>query len=242
MCHHVHVSNQNLENDRLIIERIAIVKTRSLSQNGNLMLINLRDSLFVSGSIDKEETKNLKKRERLLERRAERINLHLSKEKRNSIQTLGITEMTTQYGTGKRAVWALSNALLDDLGMRIPSRELRPSKISRMFDKYGTKIALEQNETISCLMFGGRKDETICSTNTTENTLRGSVNQDHVTPKSGKASDIAFELYRFLKQKKSEHNFVVIGVDGTNVNTGKNNGAIRLLELKPGRPLQWAIC
>jgi hypothetical protein len=28
----------------------------------------------------------------------------------------------------------------------------------------------------------------------------------------------------------------------TNVNTGKNNGAIRLLELKLGRPLQWSIC
>jgi hypothetical protein len=87
-------------------------------------------------------------------------------------------------------------------GMRIPSRELRPSKISRMFDKYGRKLANEQNDSISCLMFDGRKDETLCSTNTTENTLRGStkeehislisepgsVYQDHVTPKSGKAS------------------------------------------------------
>ena len=41
-----------------------------------------RRLLFISGSIDKEETKKLKKRERLLERRAERINLHLSKEKK----------------------------------------------------------------------------------------------------------------------------------------------------------------
>jgi hypothetical protein len=141
-------------------------------------------------------------------------------------------------------------------GMIIPSRELRPSKISRMFDKYGRKLADDQNDTISCLMFDGRKDETLCSTNTTENTLRGStkeehislisepgsVYQDHVTPKSGKASDISFELYRFLQQRKSEHELVVIRTDGTNVNTGKNNGAIRLLELKLGRPLQWAIC
>jgi hypothetical protein len=115
-------------------------------------------------------------------------------------------------------------------GMIIPSRELRPSKISRMFDKYGRKLADDQNDTISCLMFDGRKDETLCSTNTTENTLRGStkeehislisepgsVYQDHVTPKSGKASDISFELYRFLQQRKSEHNLVVIGADGTN--------------------------
>jgi|688.fasta_scaffold483291_2 hypothetical protein len=118
-----------------------------------------RRSLFISGSIDKEETEKLKKRERLLERRAERINLHLSKEKTSSNQTQAITEMSnydhsdqedeiaiseeddcgkesrnksfanhnrneyptlistaTRFGIGKRAVCALSNALLDDLG------------------------------------------------------------------------------------------------------------------------------
>jgi len=35
---------------------------------------------------------------------------------------------------------------------------------------------------------------------------------------------------------------VAIGCDGTNVNTGRNGGTIRLLEEELGRPLQWFIC
>ena len=35
---------------------------------------------------------------------------------------------------------------------------------------------------------------------------------------------------------------LAIGADGTNVNTGLNNGLIRLLELHMGRPAQWLIC
>ena len=140
--------------------------------------------------------------------------------------------------------------------MRHSSIELCPSKIGRMFDKYGKKLASEQNEKIVCLMFDGRKDQTLCSTNITENTLKGSIKeehisiisepgsvyQDHITPNSGKASDIASELYGFIDKRNSEENLIVIGADGTAVNTGANNGAIRLLELKIGRPLQWAIC
>ena len=49
--------------------------------------------------------------------------------------------------------------------MRHSSIELCPSKIGRMFDKYGKKLASEQND--------GRKDKTLCSTNITENTLKG---------------------------------------------------------------------
>ena len=101
-------------------------------------------------------------------------------------------------------------------GLRISSSELRPLKSFRMFDKYARKLAGEHNETISWLMFDGRRDETLCLTNTTENTLNGStkeehislinesrsVYQDNVTPKSGKAFDISFEL-PFLKTKEA---------------------------------------
>lgn len=54
--------------------------------------------------------------------------------------------------------------------------------------------------------------------------------QDHVTPISGKATDIASVLFRFIEKRNSEENLIVIGADGTAVNTGPNNGAIRLLE------------
>ena len=35
---------------------------------------------------------------------------------------------------------------------------------------------------------------------------------------------------------------MVVGCDGTNVNTGVSSGAIRLLEIELKRPLQWFIC
>lgn len=55
-------------------------------------------------------------------------------------------------------------------------------------------------------------------------------------------TDIATELFWFIEKRKLEENLIVIGADGTAVNTSPNNGAIRLLQLKIGRPLQWAIC
>ena len=63
-------------------------------------------------------------------------------------------------------------------------------------------------------MFDRRKDQTLCSTNMNENTLRGSIKeehisiisepgsvyQDHITPNSGKASDIDTELVLSKKE------------------------------------------
>ena len=45
----------------------------------------------------------------------------------------------------------------------------------------------------------------------------------------------------------SENNISVdkleaLGYDGINVNTGQNNGMIRLIEQELGKPLQWLVC
>jgi hypothetical protein len=86
-------------------------------------------------------------------------------------------------------------------------------------------------------MFDGRKDETMCLTTTTENTLRGSTKEEHISliREPGSSTKITSirkvekllmlplnSVYRFLKQRKSERNVVIIGADGRNVNTGKN--------------------
>jgi hypothetical protein len=44
------------------------------------------------------------------------------------------------------------------------------------------------------------------------------------------------------KNRLGPEKIVAIGCDGTNVNTGKKGGVIRLLEEKLGRPFQWLIC
>jgi hypothetical protein len=46
----------------------------------------------------------------------------------------------------------------------------------------------------------------------------------------------------FNENQTSLDNVLAIGVDGTNVNTGVNNGSIRLLELHMGHPVQWLVC
>ena len=59
---------------------------------------------------------------------------------------------------------------------------------------------------------------------------------------------MTFEIEPADKKFESHHwinlpdNLRAVGADSTAVNTGRKNGAIRLLECKLGRPLHWFIC
>lgn len=61
----------------------------------------------------------------------------------------------------------------------------------------------------------------------------------HVTPNSGSSDDIATSVISYLASNDiSLKVLVVIGCDGTDVNTGLRNGIIRRIELHLGKPLQ----
>ena len=62
----------------------------------------------------------------------------------------------------------------------------------------------------------------------------------HFTPESGSARDIATELVDVVCEE--EITLDTLGCDGTNVNIGENNGAIRIVELDLSKPLQHFIC
>ena len=65
----------------------------------------------------------------------------------------------------------------------------------------------------------------------------------HLTPASGTAKDIHSSIVKFLLTAEIETDgLVVIGCDGTNVNTGSLGGVIRLTEIQLGRPVHWFIC
>ncbi|GBM97075.1 hypothetical protein AVEN_134364-1 [Araneus ventricosus] len=65
----------------------------------------------------------------------------------------------------------------------------------------------------------------------------------HVSPPSGSSENIASPIISYLNGRGlSLKNLVVIGCDGTGVNTGWKKGVIRRIEKSVGRPLQWAIC
>ena len=61
-----------------------------------------------------------------------------------------------------------------------------------------------------------------------------------MTPKSGSADDIASALIGFINSK--ECNVLVVGCDGTVVNTGYKNGIIAKIEQHFGRCVQWSVC
>jgi len=63
-----------------------------------------------------------------------------------------------------------------------------------------------------------------------------------VTPSSGSANIFEAVCEFFSENNISTDSLVVIGCDGTAVNTGKHGGIIRLLELHVTHPLQWFIC
>jgi hypothetical protein len=71
----------------------------------------------------------------------------------------------------------------------------------------------------------------------------GSRYLGHISPSAGSAMEIKRSIVEYFSANNiSVDKFVAIGCDGTNVNTGRNKGVIRLMEEELGKPLQWLVC
>lgn len=65
----------------------------------------------------------------------------------------------------------------------------------------------------------------------------------HIALSSGRAQVVSKKIIEFLHTKAINcDNVLVIGCDGTAVNTGAKGGVIRCMEQNLHRPLQWFIC
>ena len=64
----------------------------------------------------------------------------------------------------------------------------------------------------------------------------------HVVPEEGSGVSIAEAFYGVIKDTELEGSLDIVASDGTSVNTGKWNGALRAIEEMVGRALQWVIC
>ena len=62
----------------------------------------------------------------------------------------------------------------------------------------------------------------------------------HVTPETGTGLDLANEIVSVIQERGAD--IKVIGMDGCAVNTGKHNGALRLVEVMLGKVVQHVIC
>ena len=66
---------------------------------------------------------------------------------------------------------------------------------------------------------------------------------DHVVASGGTRKALTETILSSLNDKNVDAGaLTAIGCDGTNVNTGKTGGVIRLLEEKFNKPLQWIVC
>lgn len=71
----------------------------------------------------------------------------------------------------------------------------------------------------------------------------GSLFFGHVALTQSRAIDIAKGIIGYMESHSADFsNLMVIGCDGTNVNTGWKGGVIRLLETQLNKPLQWSVC
>ena len=61
-----------------------------------------------------------------------------------------------------------------------------------------------------------------------------------MTPEDGTGRSIAKETVAFVRERGID--LKVLGMDGTRVNSGVNNGVFRLVELELGVPVQQVIC
>lgn len=136
------------------------------------------------------------------------------------------------------------------------------SKVRRERNKsrsnIGNELFKELNE-IWGLFFDGKRDKTIFnSKDDSTGTYRiltkfqehicliketGSNYIAHIAPAANDARTISGAIIDKLMDINSPiNNLIVIGCDGTNLNTGCNAGVICSIEKHLNRPLQWLIC
>nr|CAH7763285.1 unnamed protein product [Callosobruchus chinensis] len=182
---------------------------------------------------------------------------------RNLLKLPTLARTCDQFGVSDRAAAAIASAVLQDVGIVTEenlTNVIDKNKVRRARGKARSLLRKEQVSTkihIKSIYFDGRKDKTIYQEKCDGQFHRkiiseehvsiieepGSVYVGHVSPTSSSGKSIAMSIYEFcLRRDVSFDQMCAIGCDGTVVNTGCKNGAIRYLELQIKKPLQWLIC
>ena len=190
------------------------------------------------------------------------------KVKKGSYNTLKLPKYASaccRHGISDVASAELANALLEDMGILTkdnPNLVIDKSKIKRQKEIVGRKIneeSVASRKDLEGLYFDGRDDKTTIMDTDEDGSHRrrtireehvsmiqepGSIFLTHVSTGRQKTALITFEvMYKYLIDNEIDLSKLrVIGSDGTNTNTGKNNGIIRRFEVKLNQPLQWFIC
>jgi hypothetical protein len=132
------------------------------------------------------------------------------------------------------------------------------SKVRRERKKTRGQLCVKQQlQFVRCLSFDGLKDKTLINIKEDTKYYRRTITEEHVSlieepgsrylghisPSTSSAKEIMRCIINYFSTSNiSVDKLVAIGCDGTNVNTGQNNGVIRLIEVELGKPMQWLVC
>lgn len=178
---------------------------------------------------------------------------------RNMIKLPQTAITADRYKVKNTVVAAIGNSILMDYNVldHLNSKNyIDPYKIRRQREMY-RNLAIESHRnnmkpTVG-LYFDGKTDETLVYENqktVTKNQHHIALVQQpgnfyigHVTTNGQASAIISQEILEYLsKNSISTDDIVVVGCDGCPENTGRLNGAIRLIEKKIGHPVQRQIC
>lgn len=243
-------ANLNLEEPVAGPSGLCSGKIKSFDENDNSGDNSSSDNSIKSDLNDQEFMWSypLEKRPKLAEKKStKRLSLN---------RTAKAADLT---GVSSRTAAKIVNAVLEDMNLISKddaSLVVDKNKIRREVNKNRLQlqdVKRTENVSIKGLYFDGRKDETMCIKNNRRIIKQeehialikapGDLYFGHITLSQSRATDIAKSILNYVETNEVDlSQLMVIGCDGTNVNTGWKGGVIRLLETHLNRPLQWSIC
>jgi len=169
--------------------------------------------------------------------------------------------MCERFQTSDRAGAAIADAVFKDYGVVDQlglASLIDRSKLRRERAKYREKIREESAlfEKVDGVYIDSKKDATLVINQKGGVQHRkfvleehyvlvgepGEFYPNHISTKSGKGRVIAEGTKSAISNTSLEDTPAVIGTDGTAAMTGPHNGAIRCLEERLNKPLQWSVC
>lgn len=191
-----------------------------------------------------------------------RFSREASKNKSSEFHVRSLAIACDRAGVSDRSAAIIASSVLKDVGV------VNEGDLSLVVDRNKVRRArkrvrsdFEENEKVitplKSIYFDGRKDRTMTHEKEGSKTYKRIVIEEHVTivqepdsnyvchvtPITGSARNITATMMDFFHTNNvNTDNVVVIGCDGTAVNTGSKGGVIRLIEERLQKPLQWIVC
>ena len=173
-----------------------------------------------------------------------------------------LAEACDRTEVSDRAASFIASSVLEDVG------SIQKEDFNSVIDRNKIRRARkrvpsehQQNDKITLLLqgiyFNGRRDKTMAQEEIDNVKHKRTVLEEHVVlvqePEShymghfilasGSAAAITSGIFNFLETNSiSTDDIVVVGCDGTAVNTGRKGGVIHMVEMRQQKPVQWTIC